>query len=75
MNISSWGVLFVAPHPPPGNTSIHVIVDWPVRQAGIPVELIMCGSVIRSDGCGTAVRVERGWLETRSRDALRLGAK
>jgi PilZ domain len=57
VNISSQGVLITSREPVPSDTSIRVVIEWPILLGDIsPLALHIGGKVVRSDSGLIAVR-------------------
>jgi hypothetical protein len=70
LDISSSGILFSAQEQIPLGRSMEVSVTWPARLEGsCPLKLVAVGSVVRSEGNRTAVRILRYEFRTK-RSAL-----
>ena len=65
-NISSSGISFVTDAILDIGALVELSVSWPVRLDDIcPIQLMIYGSVVRSDPTGTAMLIERYEFRTR----------
>ena len=56
--MSSTGLSFRCRHPLPVGGHVELAIEWPARaEADKPMELVITGIIIRSDGGRTAVRL------------------
>ncbi len=68
VNISSTGVLFRGPNPPPLNSTVKLAIEWPWLLNGErPLQLVVTGRVVRIGGNDAAVTVDRYEFFTRPR--------
>ena len=66
IDVSSSGLRFMAAHPVRVGHGVVISIDWPVRLDGvIALQLMVNGSVVRSSGKETAVRLEGYAFKTR----------
>jgi len=66
VDMSSSGILFATQEKIPLRRKMEVSVCWPARLDGTcPLKLIAVGWVVRSEGCLTALRIERHEFRTR----------
>ena len=65
-NISSDGICFTTDAVLDYGARVEVSVNWPARLDHVcPMQLIICGRVVRSNARGTAVSMERYEFRTR----------
>jgi len=65
VNISSYGVLFVAEHELALGDRLELALDWPAPLEGvIPLRLCMVGSIVRVDGFRAAVKIDHHEFRT-----------
>lgn len=70
IDMSSGGVFFTTEGELPHGRLIELSVNWPARLDGVcPLQLVALGRVVRSDGAGAAVRIERYEFKTRKATA------
>ena len=73
VNISSRGVLITSAHRLSPNTSIKVVIEWPVLLDDVcPVALHIHGRVVRSEGGLIAVRYVQHELRTQPKPPERV---
>lgn len=66
VDISSCGLSFIPDRPVSVGQNIEAVIDWPARLHGtVRLQLILSGVVVRSDGTGTALRIQRYEFKTR----------
>jgi c-di-GMP-binding flagellar brake protein YcgR len=66
LNASSGGILFTTEGALPMGQRVELFVNWPARLGGAcPLQLIVIGRVVRTDGGQAAVRIERYQFKTR----------
>jgi hypothetical protein len=66
IELSSAGLSFTAERPLSIGQNVDVSIDWPaLRDGGVPLQLIMSGNVVRSDGSVVALKIERHEFRTR----------
>jgi hypothetical protein len=66
IDLSSSGLSFTADRPLPIGQQLDVSIDWPVLLGGgVQLQLIMSGTVVRSNGSATALQIERHEFRTR----------
>lgn len=64
--VSSGGIRLAADHPLRAGQKIQVALDWPaLLDAGIPLQWIVAGRVLRTEGTLTALRVDHHEFKTR----------
>jgi hypothetical protein len=67
IDMSSSGLRFAAPGPLETGRPLAVAIDWPVLLDGrVQLQLILAGTVVRSTGTETAMRIQRREFRTRS---------
>lgn len=72
LNISSRGVWFNTPNLNP-KLPVELSIDWPaLLYESRPLQLIVFGSIIRSNDQGTAVSIDRYEFRTRSSRTLQI---
>jgi hypothetical protein len=58
VDLSSGGILFDAGRPLPAGLNVELSVTWPVMLHNVaPLQLLVTGKIVRSDGRRTAVRM------------------
>ena len=68
VNISSKGILFTADKQFTSGLTLHLAVSWPAMLEGtIPMQLVIEGVVIRTDGNATAVAIVHYQFRTQRR--------
>src|SRR3954454_4534806 len=68
IDVSSSGFRFMAADPLPVGVGLLVAIAWPARLDGlIALQLVVDGTVVRSSGRETAVKLERHKFKTRER--------
>ena len=66
INVSSSGLYFRADEVISLGQSVVVSIDWPAQLEGsIPLQLIIYGVVVRTDGSAAAIAIERYEFKTR----------
>lgn len=66
IDMSSSGLRFNADKPLETGQRLDVSIDWPVLlDGGVQLQLIVSGTVVRSNGIETALRIERHEFRTR----------
>ena len=66
IDLSSSGVRFTASGPLRPDLQVYLSVDWPVPlDGGVELQLILSGTVVRTRGTETALRISRHELRTR----------
>jgi hypothetical protein len=66
IELSSAGLSFTAERPLSIGQKVDISIDWPVLLDGsVPLQLIMSGNVVRSDGSAVALKIERYEFRTR----------
>jgi hypothetical protein len=66
IDLSSSGLRFMAARPLPIGLHLQVNINWPVRLDGrIPLQLIANGTVVRSFGRETAIKLQSYEFKTR----------
>ena len=66
IDLSSSGLSFVADRPLLIGQKLDVSIDWPVLlNGGVQLQLMMSGSVVRSNESETALQIERHEFRTR----------
>jgi len=66
LNISSGGIWFSTGNRLTSGALVEVLMDWPVALNGsCPMQLAIYGRVIRGDGRGAAVSIDRYEFRTR----------
>jgi hypothetical protein len=65
-DLSSGGIRFVTDNPPPEGVEIELRLEWPfLLQNVCPLELMVWGKVVRSDGQRTVTRMDSYEFRTR----------
>ena len=65
-DLSSGGIRFVTDNPPPVGVEIELRLEWPfLLQNVCPLELLVRGKVVRSDGQRTVARMNSYEFRTR----------
>jgi len=68
VDFSSSGLLFTADKPLEPGLKVELWIDWPVPlDGGVQLQLTAAGTVVRNDGCSTALRIQRHSFRTRRR--------
>lgn len=76
VNIGSGGVLLAVDRPVREGALLEVSVEWPAKLDNrSDLKLILCGSVIRSEGNRIAVTVQKHEFRTAGRGALSLAPR
>jgi len=58
VDVSSGGILFDAGRPLPAGLNVELSITWPVMLHNVaPLQLLVTGKIVRSDGRRTAVRM------------------
>ena len=58
LNLSSGGILFDAGRPLPAGLNVELSITWPVMLHNVaPLQLLVYGKIVRSDGRRTAIRM------------------
>jgi hypothetical protein len=58
LDVSSGGILFDAGRPLPAGLNVELSVAWPVMLHSVaPLQLLVYGKIVRSDGKRTAIRM------------------
>jgi len=58
LDVSSGGILFDAGRPLPAGLNVELSITWPVMLHNVaPLQLLVTGKIVRSDGRRTAVRM------------------
>jgi hypothetical protein len=58
MDLSSSGILFEAGHPLPVGMNVELSISWPVLLHNVaPLQLVVVGRIVRTDGVRTALRM------------------
>ena len=71
-DMSSVGLSFRCRRPLPVGGHIELCIDWPARpDAATPLELVLTGILIRSDGGRSAVRITSKRFRTRPLEQFR----
>jgi hypothetical protein len=66
IDLSSSGLSLKADRPLPIGQRLDVSIDWPVLLGGgVQLQLIMSGTVVRTNGSLTALQIERHEFRTR----------
>ncbi len=73
VNVSSGGVLFIAPKPLAPGKRIELSISWPAQLDGkCALKLVACGRIRRCQGSEVAVEIEHHEFRTQSSRELRL---
>src|SRR6266567_1545735 len=65
IDLSSGGILFDAGRPLPVGLNVELSVSWPVLlQHVAPMQLVVAGRIVRSDGRRTALRITQHEFRT-----------
>jgi hypothetical protein len=68
VDLSSSGLRFVAERPLEPGLTVELFIDWPVLlDGGVQLQLTTSGTVVRSDGNTTALRIQRHGFKTKGR--------
>ncbi len=66
INLSSSGLGFTAGSPLSVGQNLEVAIDWPARlEGGVQIQLILSGTVVRTDGTAIALEIRRHEFKTR----------
>jgi hypothetical protein len=58
LDVSSGGILFDAGRPLPAGLNVELSITWPVMLHNVaPLQLLVYGKIVRSDGRRTAIRM------------------
>ena len=69
--VGAGGVLFQTDCPPPDGVRVELRMTWPILVQGVcSVVLVINGTVVRTDGRGTSVRIDQYLFETMESCAL-----
>ena len=67
IDIGRTGLRFVAPGPRENGRRMDVAINWPVLLEGrVQLQLVVTGTVVRSSGSETVLRISRHAFRTRS---------
>jgi hypothetical protein len=65
VDFSSSGVLFEPSHPLPFGLNVELSISWPVLLHNVaPLQLVVHGRIVRSDGKRTAIRMSQHEFRT-----------
>jgi hypothetical protein len=64
-NMSGNGVLFTTKSALPAGASIELVVSWPARLNGLPMELVLLGRLVRTEETQAAISILRYYFRTR----------
>jgi hypothetical protein len=64
-NMSGKGVLFTTKSALPAGASIELVVSWPPRPNGVPLELVLLGRLVRTEETQAAISILRYDFRTR----------
>ena len=68
VDFSSSGLRFSADGPLEPGLTVELFIDWPLLlDGGVQLQLTMTGTVVRSSGTETALRIRRHGFRTRGR--------
>ncbi|HLK67418.1 MAG TPA: PilZ domain-containing protein [Bryobacteraceae bacterium] len=65
IDLSSGGILFDATRPLPEGLNVELSIAWPVLLHNVaPMQLVVCGRLVRSNGAYAAVRITQHEFRT-----------
>jgi PilZ domain len=64
-NMSGNGVLFTTKSALPAGEPIELVVSWPARLNGLPMELVLLGRLVRTEETQAAISIMRYYFKTR----------
>ena len=65
LNMSGNGVLFTTKSALPAGASLELVVSWPPRLNGVPLELVLLGRLVRTEETQAAISILRYDFRTR----------
>src|ERR1700680_4372224 len=64
-NMSGNGVLFTTKSALPAGAFLELVVSWPPRVNGLPMELVLLGRLVRTEETQAAISILRYYFRTR----------